>query len=117
MKSRKDKRLPNPNDKRGRPRGALGPQKRQQIIMQIRTRDDIVKRLIAQGIPVDSIFTGNAHQGLMSIYANELFPLELRIEAMKACMRYEVQPLLPVDPRGGSKRPIVIVCADGDEDI
>jgi hypothetical protein len=48
----------------------------------------------------DNAFEGDAHALLTSIYKNTRLPLEFRLHAAKAAIRFEKPPLSPVDAKG-----------------
>lgn len=79
---------------RGRPKGS--PNKR-----TVERVEAMAETARAIGAALPEAFAGDAHSLLVAIYKDVTRPIELRIDAAKAAIRYETPALAAVELSGG----------------
>lgn len=55
----------------------------------------------AIGAALERAFAGDAHSLLVAVYKDETLPIDLRLDAAKAAIRYETPALAAVEHSGG----------------
>lgn len=98
-KNRKEPPVPS-GRKRGRPKGSTN-QKTEERKAAIRK----VAKKIELMLP--DAFTGNAHELLVLVYKDPSLPLDVRLDAAKAAIRYETPALQATELTGANGSPLV----------
>src|SRR5271163_3270635 len=74
------------------------------VTVAVREAAKETARLIEETVP--GAFKGDAHAYLMSVYKDPKHPIEIRIDAAKAAVRYEKPSLAAVQVQGDKDKPL-----------
>lgn len=94
-------------------RGGVRPgagRKKGQKSASTREREQAMKNMAAtlDGV-LPNAFKGNAHALLMAVYKNEDLALDVRIDAAKAAIGFEIPKLAAVEHSGNAENPLQVV--------